>query len=171
MGQTGCGKSTVADLVAKALGVPHVSSGDIAREIAETDPTTKLALMQGNPAPEEPVRVAVRQALERAELESGGWVLEGFPRHLAQLVLLLQWSSSLPCFVYLDLHEWYCIERLVARGRPDDKADGIARRFKSFDERTVPVVHLLEEAGICHHIDYKGLTSHQAADQILEFCA
>lgn len=148
LGLTGSGKTTVARQLSERLRVPHVSSGDLARRLASEDPHAAVALDQGKMAPEASMRGLVREALERSEIQSGGWILEGFPRDMAQLICLMGWTSALPLFVHLDVTEWIVIERLTGRGRSDDTADAIARRIADFHRHTRPVLDALASGGV-----------------------
>lgn len=148
IGITGSGKTTVGKRVAEDLGLAYIGSGDIARELSESDRATELALQSGAMAPEQAMRAAVRTRLEQADLALGAWLLDGFPRTVAQLVCLMQWTAHLPTFIYLETEPWTAIERLVARGRPDDNPDAIARKLESFEVKTQPVLNTLEGGGI-----------------------
>lgn len=168
VGNTGSGKTTVAKLLESRLNVPRVSSGDIARYLAEFDPSTKLALDAGAMAPEKAMQLQIRQRIEAADVQHGGWVLEGFPRMIEQLICLMQWTSALPHFVYLDVPAWVAIERLTARGRPDDNPHSIAEKLKSFDENTQPMLQILEDGGVLHHIGVDGRPPDEIVDEITE---
>lgn len=148
LGLSGSGKTTVGRLLSKELGVPLLSSGDVARELARNDPTTRLALEKGALAPEQTMRARIQQLVEAADAEHGGWVLDGFPRSVEQLVCLMQWTAALPDFAYLDVPLWTCLERLVGRKREHDTPEAIARRFAQWDQDTHQVVSLLDEGGV-----------------------
>jgi adenylate kinase len=148
LGLTASGKTTLAATLASTLGLPHISAGEIARRLATTDPFTAVELSQGKMAPEEAMRSEIQAALERAELEQGGWILEGFPRDIAQLACLMRWTSALPSFIYLEIEPWTAIERLTARGRPDDTPDAIARRIERWFDKTQMVIETLEGGGV-----------------------
>ena len=164
-GNTGSGKTTTGKALAESLGLPLISSGDVARALSNSDPSTRLALEQGAMAPEQPMRAAIRSAIEEADIRAGGWVLDGFPRTIPQLICLLQWSSGLPLFVSIDLDDWTCIERLVARGRAHDHADAIARRIEGFHEKTGPMIATLYNGGVLIETDGRQPTRDQV-DQI-----
>jgi adenylate kinase len=153
LGMTGSGKTTVASLLAERLNVPAISSGDIARGLAHDDPHTFIALEKGKMAPENAMRAAVRQRLEESDVRSGGWVLEGFPRSVAQLVCLMDWTAALPVFVHIDVTEWAVIERLTSRRRDDDTPDAIERRIADFHANVVPVLAVLESGGVLRTTD------------------
>lgn len=150
IGNTGSGKTTLAKALTEELDLPLISSGRVARQLSESDPATDLALKQGAMAPEQSMRHAIRTELEAAEVQRGCWILDGFPRSVEQLVCLMQWTSGMPAFFYLDIEPWVCIERLAARQRVDDNPDSIARKFTSFEEKTMSMVAMLEGGGVLH---------------------
>lgn len=152
IGNTGSGKSTLARLLHDRFDLPVISSGEIARELSESDPATDLALKQGSMAPEQAMRSMVRSRIEAADLERGGWILDGFPRTVEQLICLSYWSAAMPTYFYLDVPVWTCLERLVARRRPDDNPDAIARKLESFDLKTHPMLSILDDGGLLHHL-------------------
>jgi len=91
LGPPGAGKGTQARLLAGALGIPQVSSGDLFRENLREE--TELGLLakslmdRGELVPDD---VTVRMVIERlshADCE-GGAILDGFPRTLAQAAAL-----------------------------------------------------------------------------------
>lgn len=153
IGKTGCGKTTLAKSLADHHGIPHVSSGDIAREMAKENATTRNTLERGMFAPEEAMRIQIKQRLEAAQLESGGFIAEGFPRTTAQMIALLSWIDAVPTFVHLECETMECINRLVARGRADDNPDALARKFEIFEEVTAPMLKILKASGAVHEID------------------
>ena len=91
LGPPGAGKGTQANLLAQALGVPHVSSGDLFRD--HLGRRTELGLLaqgymdRGDLVPDD---VTVRMVIERIGRSDcgNGVVLDGFPRTLSQVVSL-----------------------------------------------------------------------------------
>lgn len=162
IGKTGCGKTTLAERLAEQHGIPHISSGGIAREMGEQNATTRNTLERGMFAPEEAMRIQIRQRLEAAQLESGGFVVEGFPRTTAQMIALLSWIDATPIFVYLECGTMECIQRLIGRQRKDDNPDALARKFEIFDEVTMPMLNILNYSGTLHDID----TTHIDPDEV-----
>lgn len=146
IGMTGSGKTTLAQALETKLKLPRFSAGDIARSMAETDPDTEVALRAGAYAPEDAIRHQVRQRIEMAELAEGGWILEGFPRKVEQLIELMRWNSGNPLFIYLEIPAYVAVRRLIARGRQDDNGDSIARKLRNFEQETLPVVTMLEQS-------------------------
>ncbi len=87
LGKPGSGKGTQAALLAGALALPHLSSGDILRaEIREgTDfgRAVEEYVLKGEIGPEELITKAVLAFLERSGSD-GGYILDGFPRTIFQ---------------------------------------------------------------------------------------
>ncbi len=87
LGPPGAGKGTQGQRLAVELGVPHVATGDIVRDhIArktEFGRQVEAAIAAGNLAPDADILYWVRRRLAGPDA-SGGYILDGFPRDLAQ---------------------------------------------------------------------------------------
>lgn len=87
LGPPGAGKGTQARLVARHLGIPHISTGDLFRENVEKG--TAVGLMaqsfmeRGELVRDEVVNEMVRQRLREPDC-AGGFLLDGYPRTLGQ---------------------------------------------------------------------------------------
>ena len=87
IGAQGSGKGTQADLLAGELGLPHVSSGDLFRqamaEKTELGLKVKTYMDRGELVPDD---LTVTMILNRLAMPdcSGGVILDGFPRNVAQ---------------------------------------------------------------------------------------
>jgi adenylate kinase len=122
LGAPGVGKGTQADLLCERLGTCHLSTGDIFRTAkclteSELTPSMKAALQfmrQGALVPDETVLGLIRDRL-RCLRCSGGFLLDGFPRTVAQAEalekLLDQESVQLTSVLNYELP----IERIVTR--------------------------------------------------------
>ena len=163
LGNTGSGKTTLAkELTARQPERVRISSGDIARELAERDSAVRIALQSGNLAPEIEMRSEVRARIRTAESLQQIWILDGFPRSLEQLILLQQWTGRLPIFVHVDISPWTAIERLTDRDRHDDNPDAIARRLRDFQQNVQPVLDVLESGEILETVNGEWDTKRQA---------
>lgn len=159
MGPPGSGKTTVGEAISEKFGVPYISSGQIARQMAEADPTTALSLKAGSMAPEDSMRALIKKKLDRAITDSGGFVVEGFPRTLAQHIALRMWGA-MPVYLWLDLGEAACLDRLLQRAREDDTPDAIARRLQTYNTETLPILRLLQESDQVSIIDAEREENH-----------
>ncbi len=131
----GGGKGTQGVRLASELGVPHISSGDVLREEVAEDTElgreVKAHMAAGRLAPDELVSRAVLPVIARLD----GYILDGYPRTLAQAEGL-----AFDAVVYLDVGDEVVMRRLLARGREDDKADVIQERLREYAEDTEPLI-------------------------------
>lgn len=167
LGYSGSGKSTVAKRVAEECGLSYISSGVIARQMAEDDPHTRMSLNSGLLAPEDAMRQAMKAAVREADptIGKGGFVLDGFPRSVAQYVALVSWRPGPLTFIWLDVHKTEAIARLLERGRSDDNPDSIARKLADFDHDTMPVVEMT--VGASYRVETTNLSPEQAFDTVM----
>lgn len=98
LGAPGVGKGTQAQLLMGTFGIPQISTGDILREnIAkgtELGKAAKALMDQGQLVPDQIVNDMV-QARLRGDDVHAGYILDGFPRTLAQAAWL---DTHLPIF-------------------------------------------------------------------------
>jgi adenylate kinase len=89
LGPPGAGKGTQAELLCRTLGTCHLSTGDIFRAAqCETDPSPALkaalaAMRRGELVPDPVVTALVRERIGCLRCR-GGFLLDGFPRTVAQ---------------------------------------------------------------------------------------
>jgi adenylate kinase len=117
LGRQGAGKGTQCALLAARMGVPHLSTGDLFRDQVEADTPLgrKVAgyLEAGELAPDEVVLDVVMLALASAP---EGYLLDGFPRNLAQACALLEAADdALDVAVELVVPSAVVLPRLAAR--------------------------------------------------------
>jgi adenylate kinase len=122
LGAPGVGKGTQAELLAQRLGACQLSTGDVFRAAKSLDPCertpaldTALDFMrQGKLVPDETVLDMVRERVSCLRCE-GGFLLDGFPRTVAQAEalsqLLQQEKLSLDAVLSYDLP----IDKIVSR--------------------------------------------------------
>ncbi len=91
LGPPGAGKGTQAERFAKERGIPKISTGDILREAVhdktEIGLRVKAIMDRGELVSDEVMIGIVGRRLERPDA-SGGFVLDGFPRTVAQAAAL-----------------------------------------------------------------------------------
>jgi adenylate kinase len=159
----GAGKGTQSDRIAARYGVPHISSGEIFRE--ETARQTPLGkqlrafLDRGDLVPDDLVLSLIRDRVVAASQGSGGYVLDGFPRNLAQAEAAAEigreTGTGAQAVVYLDAPADVLIARLAGRGenRADDSADVARHRLEVYAEHTQPLVDYFAARGILVKVD------------------
>ena len=86
-GPPGSGKGTIASIVKKELGIPHISTGDLLRE--EVKKGTDLGIKaksymdRGELVPDDLVLEVLKRRIEKPDCENG-FILDGYPRNVEQ---------------------------------------------------------------------------------------
>lgn len=122
MGAPGAGKGTQADVMAKNLFVPHISTGDIFRAAMKAGTEMgKLAeqyISQGKLVPDEVTLGIVKDRLAEADCKDG-FILDGFPRTIAQADGLQEYLASvnkpLDSVINIDVDLDSLVDRLTGR--------------------------------------------------------
>lgn len=81
------GKGTRSDILAKALDIAHISTGEILREVAKTNEDIKDKLSKGELISDEIITDLLRERLSKDDCKKG-FILDGYPRTLNQIYLL-----------------------------------------------------------------------------------
>jgi adenylate kinase len=158
-GPPGSGKGTQAELLTSALGVPHVSTGELLR--TETEAGTPLGaevaplLAAGELAPDELIERVLERRLAQPDARRGA-ILDGYPRTVAQARSLDRRLAGAGCCVQavlvLDVDEATLVERLLHRAgdqhRADDHRDAIAERMVEYRRLTEPVLAYYRDAAV-----------------------
>jgi len=151
IGPPASGKGTQGRRIAARFAVTYLSSGEILRK--EVAATTALGqqvaadLAAGDLVPDDLMLEVLRAPLEAA-LTSGGYVLDGFPRNVAQALELTTYAAELGGIP--DAAVWFDVEdaellrrtrsRALAEGRVDD-VDAVARhRIDVYAAATAPLI-------------------------------
>ena len=120
LGPPGAGKGTQAERLAKRLGVPRVSTGDILREAvsagSDLGRQVQAVMSRGELVGDALMVEVVRERICRPDA-AAGFVLDGFPRTIAQadaLETLLEGRGA-PAVVELVVPEDELVRRLSAR--------------------------------------------------------
>jgi adenylate kinase len=160
LGPPGAGKGTQGKLIAAEAGIPHVNTGEMFRAevAAESDlgRRVRAILDAGDLVPDDLTIEVVRARLAQDDT-AGGFILDGFPRTLAQaeaLDRLLEDLDRGELSVVLDFHvpDEMAIQRLLGRaaeqGRSDDTPDKIQHRLRVYHEQTEPLVEYYRVRGL-----------------------
>ena len=180
VGPPGAGKGTQALHLAAHFAVPHISTGDIFRaNLKEGTPLglqAKSYMDKGELVPDSVTNAMVKDRLTHADTSSG-FLLDGFPRNVAQAqvlrAVLAEKQTPLDAVLELAIENSEIIMRLSGRRtcrncgkvfpgdlpscdscggelyqRDDDKEEVIARRLEVYAEQTAPIVTFYREAGL-----------------------
>ena len=150
LGPQGSGKGTQAERIAADYGIPHVSTGNMFRAAiasgSELGRRVEPILAAGDLVPDELTIELIRERLMQPDARRG-FVLDGFPRNLAQAQaldeLLASIERDLDAVLYFSLPDEVALQRLLGRaraeGRADDTPDVITRRLAIYHEQTEPL--------------------------------
>ncbi|MCU1379377.1 MAG: adenylate kinase [Acidimicrobiales bacterium] len=189
LGRQGAGKGTQCARLATRLGVSHLSTGDLFRaEIATGSPLGRQLdryVSTGDLVPDDVVLDVVAANLGSAALRARGYLLDGFPRTLAQAQALFEvlGAGAADLALEIDVPVEVVGARLAARRictacrsvaaardgqlrcdacggrlerRADDHDEAIARRLWLYDEQAGPLLVWLDSQGILVTVDGVG---------------
>jgi adenylate kinase len=164
IGPPGSGKGTQAIRLGAHLGVEHISSGELLRKHANEETgigrTVKPLLDRGDLVPDGIVMDILRKPVEAAS-RRGGYILDGFPRTVAQAEAAYLVAREIGAWVqvalYLQVPRERLIERAMARGkaagRADDTLEVINHRLRVFDDLTLPLLDYYDNREILVTVD------------------
>lgn len=161
LGPPGAGKGTQAQLLAQSQGLMHLSTGDLLRaEVqagSELGRQAEAVMARGELVSDELVLAIVRSRLQQG---SGGWLLDGFPRNLAQAealdTLLQELGQPIELVVLMELDDAVLIQRLLSRGRSDDNEQVIRHRLEVYREQTAPLISHYRDLGLLQAVEAAG---------------
>lgn len=118
-GAPGCGKGTQADALEQRYGYKKISTGDLVRaEVAGQTPIgleIKTLTEMGRLAPDETILTLLKNRLAQGDLVNG-YILDGFPRTLAQAEELSRMTADAETAIYLKIvNEDVVVGRLTSR--------------------------------------------------------
>jgi adenylate kinase len=161
LGPPGAGKGTQAQRLAESHHLLHLSTGDLLR--AEVQAGSDLGReAEAVMARGELVSDALVLAIVRSRLEDhgGGWLLDGFPRNLAQAEsldsLLTGLGQGIELVVLMELDDAILLQRLLARGRSDDNEGVIRHRLEVYRDQTAPLIEHYSHLGVLKPVDASG---------------
>ena len=178
MGAPGAGKGTQAEIIAARENIPAISTGQILRDAmaagTELGKTAKSYVENGNLVPDEIVIGIVRDYL-KSEACANGFILDGFPRSIAQAEALEQMGVNIDAVLSIDVSDDRIVARMSGRRvckcgasyhidykpskvegicdkcsselyiRADDKAETVITRLHNYHEQTEPLLAFYNE--------------------------
>ena len=160
LGSPGSGKGTQATFLAEKFKIPHISTGEILRQAIarKTSIGTRARsyLEAGELVPDMLIMALIRERLVKQDTLNG-WILDGFPRNLAQAraldAILMIIGQKYPIVVNFNVNTESLIRRMLQRGRQDDTENAIRRRLEIYQERTTPLINLYRNRHCLIQID------------------
>jgi adenylate kinase len=167
LGAPGSGKGTQAARLKKELGVPHISTGDLLRAaVAAGTPLgrkAKAVMDAGQLVSDDIMLGMLEERLSQSDAK-GGFILDGYPRNLAQVEaldgLLSRIEQPLDVVVKLDVPAEEivarCEIRFKAEGRADDNPEVVRKRLEVYAEQTAPVADWYQRHDMLKVVDGVG---------------
>jgi adenylate kinase len=156
----GAGKGTHGQWLTRQTGAAHISSGDLLRaEVArgsELGRQVAAYTERGDLVPDELIFDVLVPAVVAAARDTGGYVLDGFPRTVPQALRAAELGAELGltsnAAIYLTAPQDELVSRLLERaereGRPDDTLEVIRHRLAVYAKETAPLVDYYRDRGI-----------------------
>jgi adenylate kinase len=186
IGPPGSGKGTQAKLITDKYQIPQISTGDILREAVNAKTNLGLAaeryMTEGKLVPDDIVIGIVRERLIQSDCNRG-FVLDGFPRTLAQAEALDK-IIDLDAVLYIEVDFNVLVDRLAGRRscpncgavyhvltnpprekdlcdrcqsslylRDDDKKETVTKRIHTYHQETAPVIEYYRKRNLLVTID------------------
>lgn len=152
MGPVGSGKSTQAELLAKALGLSLFNAGDLLYFKSQEDTSSGRKIRQimetGGLVGDQLVLGLIEEHLEGKE--HTGIIIDGFPRSLWQAQNFI---FPIDGVIYLVVRDEVNKERLLKRGRKDDTSEIIDKRLLLYHKETEPILDFYRKKGILIEVD------------------
>jgi adenylate kinase len=178
MGAPGAGKGTQAEFIAARENIPAISTGQILRDAiaagTELGVTANRYIENGNLVPDEIVISIVRDYL-KSEACANGFILDGFPRSIAQAEELERMGVKIDAVLSIDVSDDRIVARMSGRRvckcgasyhieykpskvegicdkcsselyiRADDKAETVITRLHNYHAQTEPLLAFYNE--------------------------
>jgi len=159
LGAPGSGKGTQAAMLVEQLGLIHISTGALLRNAAKEG--TELGLLaksivdKGELVSDDIMAGLVEERLCQDDM-ARGFILDGYPRNLAQAssldAILERLGRPVDEVIQIDVDQEHIIERIAKRakeeGRSDDTDITVRNRMRIYAEQTAPVADYYTERGI-----------------------
>jgi adenylate kinase len=177
LGPPGAGKGTQAQRIESFLNIKQLSTGDMLRAaVAAKTPVGLVAqdiMARGDLVPDEVVVGIIADRIDEEDC-ANGFILDGFPRNVAQAealnVMLDEKGLTLDGVIELKVNSEILIGRILKRAeesdggpREDDTQEALTHRLRVYEEQTAPVSAYYAGKGVLKEVD--GM---QEIDQVTE---
>ena len=174
LGPQGSGKGTQAKRIARDYGIPHIATGDIIRVMKQEDSDlgreVKAVYDRGDLVPDELMIRIIEERLSRDDAQDG-FILDGFPRTLAQAEALDEMLRDLDrrldvVFEFQlkdrEMLKRRLLQRAAEEDRSDDTPEAIERRLELYYQQTEPLVEYYRT----RHGNVVGIHADRSVDEV-----
>jgi adenylate kinase len=170
LGPPGAGKGTQSQLISEKLGIPQLSTGDMLRAAVKAETPiglkAKKIMTEGGLVDDEIVIGIIADRISEPDCTKG-FILDGFPRTLAQAdaldKLLKSKGRKIDCVVELKVDDTRLVERIECRAREtvaaggtvraDDNAEALKTRLMAYYRETAPIIGYYFAHGLLKSVD------------------
>ena len=159
LGPPGAGKGTQGHRLSERYRIPEISTGDILRAAVHKGTPlgreAKSYMDRGALVPDEVMIGIVRERLAQDDTVRG-FILDGFPRTVAQAEALMQLSEAqqrpIEHVISIEVPREELLQRLAGRrqleGRRDDTDEAIHHRLEVYECETAPLIDYYRRQGL-----------------------
>lgn len=159
LGAPGSGKGTQAALLTERFGIPHISTGELLRTAVEKGTElgrkAQSVMDRGELVSDDIMLGLIEERIARPDARKG-FILDGYPRNLAQAAaldeLLERIGQPVDIALQIDVDAELVIARIAKRaheeGRSDDSEETVRKRLEVYEKQTAPVAGHYEAAGV-----------------------
>ncbi len=159
LGPPNSGKGTQAAILAKDLGIPAISTGEMLRSAVAAGSSlgdrVKDVMTRGDLVNDELMAEVIRDRLSQSDALTG-FLLDGYPRTAVQAATLEEIlggiNADLDDVVLIDAPEDVLVTRALGRGREDDQEHVVHERLRVYREKTAPLIDFYEVKGLLRRI-------------------
>ena len=168
LGPPGAGKGTQAFKLSQILAIPQLSTGDMLRAAVSAGTAigrqAAKIMERGDLVPDPLVLEVIAERVAQPDAEKG-FILEGFPRTVAQAESLDQIldGHKLNCVLELKVDERQLLDRILGRAaqalasgevaRADDNEKALSARLRAYADQTRPLTHYYGTRGLLRTVD------------------
>jgi len=170
LGPPGAGKGTQATRIVSRFGIPQLSTGDMLRDAVASCSSSGLRakhiMDRGELVPDDVVVSVVANRIDHSDA-ANGFILDGFPRTLAQAQALDQELKNrgikLSAVLDLEVDETALLDRIRGRAeaaanigepvRRDDNPEVFKTRLEIYRAQTAPVTEYYRSQGLLNTVD------------------
>lgn len=170
LGPPGAGKGTQAQRLVEKHGIPQLSTGDMLRAAVkngtEVGKRAKAVMDAGELVSDAIVNAIVAERIDQPDC-AGGFILDGYPRTLAQAdaveAMLSERKLKLDAVIELVVDDKVLVGRIVKRAeeaaaagqpvRKDDNPEIFEERLREYYKKTAPLIGYYHAKGLLKGVD------------------
>ncbi len=175
-GPPGAGKGTQAKFLIEKYNIVQISTGDMLRDSvskgSDLGKQVKSVMDKGELVSDKLIMSLISERIDNEDC-SNGFILDGFPRTIAQAValdeLLKNKNILINHVIQIDVNENLLLERIKKRAsdnqniRDDDNSKILENRIVVYNEQTMPVLRHYDDLNMLKKVN--GMLSVEAVSQ------